>query len=76
MLYNCVFIIIIIIKSVGKHHAVYYDYNFEDTTIDMTELDILDCFFLSFFCSGYRDQIACSLLGGVSPIPEQRPPSH
>ena len=32
--------------------------------------------FLSFFCSGYHDQIACSLLGGISPIPEQRLPSH
>ena len=31
---------------------------------------------LYFFWSGYRDQIVCSLLGGISPIPEQRLPSH
>ena len=30
----------------------------------------------SFFWSGYRDHIACSLLGGISPISEQRLPSH
>ena len=29
-------------------------------------------FFLSFFGSGLRDSLACSLLGGVVPIPEQR----
>ena len=29
-----------------------------------------------FFWSGFRDQIACSLLGGIIPIPEQRLSSH
>ena len=33
-------------------------------------------YFLSFFWFGYRDQIACSLLGGISPIPEHRLTSH
>ena len=32
-------------------------------------------FFLLFWY-GHCDQIACSLLGGISPIPEQRQPSH
>ena len=32
--------------------------------------------FFIFFWSGFRNQIACSLLGGISPIPEQRLPSH
>ena len=32
--------------------------------------------FFSFFWSGFWDQIACSLLGGISPILEQQLSSH
>ena len=42
MLYHCVFIIIIIIGSVGKHQAVYYGSILEDITTDMTKIELLD----------------------------------